>query len=107
MGVISFRAVPRILKVISSCLSVPVKICHFTSVINWSLKLGLYKLKHLEPQPNDYTAVVDASIKWGGYKLLVVLRVPTHIMNGRSKALELKDVEVIGLYVKKVTKLLR
>lgn len=102
MGVISFRAVPRILKVLSSCLSVPVKICHFTSVINWSLKLGLYKLKHLEAQPNDYTAVVDASIKWGGYKLLVVLRVPTHIMNGRSKALELKDVEVIGLYVKKV-----
>ena len=59
-------------------------------------------MKYLEPQPNDYTAVVDASIKWGGYKLLAVLSVPTHIMNGRSKALELKDVEVIGLYVKKV-----
>lgn len=102
MGMIPFRAVPRILRVLSSCLGIPVKICHFTSVINWCLKLGLYKLKHLESLSKDWTAIIDASIKWGGHKLLVVLRVPTHIMKARSKALELKDVEVVGLYVEKV-----
>jgi len=59
-------------------------------------------LKYLESLPNYWTAIIDASIKWGDRKLLVVLRVPTHIMNGRSKALELKDVEVVGLYVKKL-----
>jgi len=101
-GVISFRAVPRSLKIFFSYLQTPIKICHFTSVINWCLKLGLYKLKSLEPQVDDWTAIVDASIKWGGKKLLVVLRVPTHIMNERSKALDLKDVEVAGIYVKKV-----
>jgi len=62
----------------------------------------MYKLKYLESLPNYWTAIIDASIKWGDRKLLVVLRVPTHIMNGRSKALELKDVEVVGLYVKKI-----
>ncbi len=101
-GVISFRAVPRSLKILFSYLQISIKIRHFTSVINWCLKLGLYKLKFLEPQIDDWTAIVDASIKWGGKKLFVVLRVPTHIMNGRSKALELKDVEVVGIYVKKV-----
>lgn len=98
---ISFRAVPRTLKILFSYLQIPIKTYHFTSVINWCLKLGLYKLKYLEPKYNDWTAIVDASIKWGGKKLLVVLRVPTHIMNGRSEALKLKDVEVVGLYVKK------
>ncbi len=102
IGMIPFRAVPRILNVLSLYLGIPVKNCHFTSVINWCLKMGLYKLKYLKPFSNDWTAIVDASIKLGGRKLLVVLRVPTHIMNGRSKALELKDVEVVGLYVKKV-----
>ena len=101
-GLISFRAVPRSLEILFSYLHISIKTYHFTSVINWCLKLGLYKLKFLEPQVDEWTAIVDASIKWGGKKLLVVLRVPTHIMNGRSKALELKDVEVVGIYVKKV-----
>ena len=101
-GLISFRAVPRILNILFSYLHISIKNYHFTSVINWCLKLGLYKLNFLKPPVDDWTAIIDASIKWGGKKLLVVLRVPTHIMNERSKALELKDVEVVGMYVENV-----
>ena len=53
MGMISFRSVPRILEVFFSYLKYPLKICHFTSVINWCLKLGLYKLKYLKPPIKD------------------------------------------------------
>jgi hypothetical protein len=56
----------------------------------------------LQTTLGSWTAIVDASIKWGGKKLIVVLRVPTYIMNDRSKALQLKDVEVVGLFVKDV-----
>ena len=98
-GIISFRAVPRIIEVFSDFLRIPLKKYHFTSVINWSLKLGLYKLKSAKQLSEDWTAIIDASIKLGKKKILLVLRVPTRIMIKRVKALDFNDIEVVGLYV--------
>jgi hypothetical protein len=48
----------------------------------------------------SWTAIIDASIKLGKKKLLLILRVRTEIMNKRSKALNFNDIEIIGLYIK-------
>jgi len=101
-GIISFRAIPRVLEVIFSCFELPFKPCHFTSVINWCLKIGWYKLHQLSPLSEPWTAIIDASIEWGNKKMLVVLRVPSLIMRHRSKALDFKEIEVVGLFVKEV-----
>ncbi len=73
---------------------------HFTSVINWYLKLGYYKLNNISEIPYDWTAIIDSSIKLGNNKLLLVLSVKTEIMNDISKALMIEDVEIVGLFVK-------
>ena len=44
LGVISFRSVPRILQIISTHICHLSWIPHFSSVINWSLRLGLNRL---------------------------------------------------------------
>jgi len=101
-GIISFRAIPRVLELILSCFDITFKPCHFTSVINWCLKIGLYKRHQILPVSAPWTAVIDAAIEWGNKKLLVVLRVPSLIMRHRSNALDFKDIEVVGLLVKDV-----
>ncbi len=101
-GIIPFRAVPRILQIIFDTFGLALNICHFTSVINWSLKLGLYKLNNIRSWQHPWTAIVDASIKWGNKKMLVILRVPTHIMKDHLGALTLNDVEVVGIYIREV-----
>jgi len=98
-GIISFRSIPRIIEIFSYFFKIPLKKYHFTSVINWSLKVGLYKLKSAQRLPEDWTAIIDASIKLGKKKVLLVIRVPTRIMIERVKALDFNDVEIVGLYV--------
>jgi hypothetical protein len=41
VGVISFRSVPRILKIIGNSIGLNHTPPHFTSVINWSLRAGI------------------------------------------------------------------
>ncbi len=98
-GNVSFRSIPRILKTMFQHLGVSKHIMHFTSVINWCLKLGLNRLKNVAPLTGPWTAIIDASIEWGKKKALVILRVPTHIMNSRKRALTLSDTEVVSLTI--------
>ena len=77
----------------------PLETCHFTSVINWCLKVGLYQLKSISRSKEPWTAIIDASIQQGTKKAFVVLKVPTYIMKDRKRALTLQDVEVADLTV--------
>lgn len=99
-GVVSFRSIPRILEVFKSFFPFFNKIYHFTSIINWSMKLGYYKLNNICKIPYEWTAIVDSSIKLGNNKLLLILSVKTEIMKDINRALTLKDVEIVGLFVK-------
>ena len=98
-GNVSFRSIPRILKTMFQHWGISKRIMHFTSVINWCLKLGLNRLNNVAPSSGPWTAIIDASIEWGKKKALVILRVPTHIMNSRKKALTLSDAEVVSLTI--------
>lgn len=96
-AVVSFRAVPRILKLTTSGGGrwVP----HFTSVINWTLRVGLALLNQVTLIAEPWIAILDASINVGTQKALVVLRVPLANLEKRGSALCLGDCECIGLHI--------
>ena len=99
-GVISYRSTPRILSLFYAQFGqltgwVP----HFTSVINWTLRLGLGLLKQVKPLTQSWLAIIDHSIDVGTKKALVVLRVPMNVLSKKNGAVQLCDCECIGLEV--------
>lgn len=104
-AVVSYRSVPRILELFNSRTSLAVGwVPHFTSVINWSLRLGLGLLKQVKPITQPWVAVVDHSIDIGTKKAMVVLRVTVDALSKRGSAIRLDDCQCIGLTVsEKVT----
>lgn len=73
---------------------------HFTSVINWTLRLGLGLLRQVTPVDVPWLAIIDHSIDIGTKKALVVLRVPMDALARRKSAITLEDCECIGLTVR-------
>ena len=100
-AIISFRAVPRAL--MASILMLGVPLCwipSFTSVINWTLRVGLALLNGVGILPDEpWVAVMDISIDVGIKKVLVVLRVPWSALAARGTALALADAKCIGIKV--------
>jgi len=72
---------------------------HFTSVINWTLRLGLGVLKQVAPISQPWVAIIDHSIDIGTKKALVVLRVTLDALSQRKSAIRLEDCECIGLRI--------
>ncbi len=99
-AVVSYRSIPRILDVLNAKTPLAWQWTpHFTSVINWSLRLGLGLLKQVSPMSQPWLAIIDHSIDIGTKKALVVLRVTTEALSKRGKAIQLKDCECIGLKI--------
>jgi len=96
-AVVSYRSVPTILHLFyqHSGNDLPWQ-PHFTSVINWVLRLGLGLLNQTAPLDVPWVAIIDHSIDIGTKKALVILRVPLHKFSG---ALQRSDCECIGLDV--------
>ena len=95
---LSFRASS---KVLSSFLLVGAGLIswvpHFTTGIEWALRLGLYCLQQAQrPLDEKWVCIADFTIQIGCKKALIVLRVPVSAFS-TGKALTLKQVEVIGL----------
>jgi len=100
-AVISFRAAPRCFQIMQpSAPWVP----HFTSVINWTFRLGLALLQGVEPTIEPWIALIDMSIDIAVKKVFVVLRVPVSALALRGSALTLEDCEVVGLKVSETWK---
>lgn len=95
-AVMPFRSVPRALQITCPGIWIP----HFTSVINWTLRLGLALLQGVTPAPEPWIALIDMSIDVAVKKVLVVLRVPLTALALRGSALTLADCEVIGVEVR-------
>ncbi len=72
---------------------------HFTSVINWTIRLGLGLLKQVEKSSEPWAAIIDHSIDIGTKKALVVLRVKLNTLEKNKQAISLKDCECIGLHI--------
>jgi hypothetical protein len=97
----SFRSLAAILSVLSNLNLISIYIPHFTSIINWSLRFGLGKLKQVKPIHEPWLAIVDYSIGIGSKKILVVLRVPLNALSQQEQenGIQLKDCECIGLHI--------
>ena len=99
-AVISFRSVPRILGLLNREASLGFTwVPHFTSVINWTLRLGLGLLQRVIPIDIPWLAIIDHSIDIGTKKALVVLRVPLMALAIRGSAICLEDCECVGLTI--------
>jgi hypothetical protein len=99
-AVVSYRSVPRILELFKSKTNYAVSwVPHFTSVINWSLRLGLGLLTQVQAITKPWVAIIDHSIDIGTKKALVVLRVEVDALSKRGSAIRLEDCECIGLTV--------
>ncbi len=99
-AVVSYRSVPRILSLFQLQTNLNMTwIPHFTSVINWTLRLGLGLLKQVKPIQSPWLAIIDHSIDIGTKKALVVLRVTLDALSRKEGAIQLSDCECIGLTV--------
>src|SRR5664280_873051 len=71
--VVSYRSIPRVLNLLNTETALGlVWVPHFTSVINWTLRLGLGLLKQVKPISTPWLAIIDHSIDIGTKKALVV-----------------------------------
>jgi hypothetical protein len=99
-AVVSYRSIPRILDLLNKEAMLGLGwVPHFTSVINWTLRLGLGLLKQVKPISTPWLAIIDHSIDIGTKKALVVLRVNVTALSQRGTAIQLEDCECIGLKV--------
>jgi hypothetical protein len=99
-AVLSFRSVPRVLKQMQPHLALPLPIPHFTSVINWSLRVGLAKTRSIAPSSVPWVALIDMSIDAGIQKLFVVLSVSLDVLARKGSAVGLEDCECVGCHVR-------
>jgi hypothetical protein len=99
-AVVSYRSVPRIFSLFQGKIALASQwVPHFTSVINWTLRLGLGILQQIKPIDQPWLAIMDHSIDIGTKKALVVLRVPMDALVKRGAAIQLEDCECIGLTI--------
>ena len=87
-AVVSYQRVPRILELFTQ--KTPIQLAwipNFTSVINWSLRVGLGLLHQVGPICESWLAIIDHSIDIGTKKALVVLRVKTDTLLQRGSAI--------------------
>jgi len=99
-AVVSFRSVPRILDLFRTAALLGISwVPHFTSVINWTLRVGLGLLRQVARITPPWVAIIDHSIDVGTKKALVVLRVPLAALSRRGAAIQLEDCECVGLTI--------
>ena len=98
-GIVSFRSVPRILQIFQPLLRGKMRIPHFTSVINWTLRAGVSVVKQVSRSSQPWVAIIDCSIDIGTRKALVVLRVALDALQNKQGAIGPRDCECIGLEV--------
>ena len=98
-AMVSFRSVPRLLGALQPLLGTKLRIPHFTSVINWTLRVGIAVFSQVTAIAEPWAAIIDCSIDIGTRKALVVLRVPLCALQNKRGAIGPKDCECIGLEV--------
>jgi len=98
-GVTPFRCVPRLLAIFGPLWRLPMRIPHFTSVIHWTLRVGIALFHQVSVLSEPWVALLDCSIDIGTRKALVVLRVSLRALHQKQQAIGLQDCECIGLEI--------
>ena len=99
-GVISYRSGIRVLEIFKARTSLEISwIPHFSSIINWTYRIGKGLLNDVEKISKKWIAIADHSIDIGRNQVFVILRVELDVFLQRDGALTLKDCECIGVKV--------
>ena len=98
-GIVSFRSVPRILQVLQPLLRATVRIPHFTSVIHWTLRVGIAIFNPVSTIAEPWVAITGCSIDIGTRRALLVLRVRLSAPQNKQGAIGPLDCECIGLKI--------
>jgi len=99
-GVISYRSTIRVLKIFQKQTQIDIQwIPHFTSVINWTQRIGVGLLNKVDKINKNWVAIMDHSIDIGKKQLLVILRVEEDIFLQKHGAITLKDCECVGIKI--------
>ncbi len=100
-GITPFRCVPRLLAIFQPLLRLPLplRIPHFTSVIHWTLRVGIALFRQVSVRSEPWVAILDCPIDIGTRKALVVLPISLRTLHQKQKAIGLKDGECIGLEI--------
>lgn len=69
------------------------------TIDNWTRRLGLYALDHLERKTGKYIAIIDESIQIGREKCLLLLGIKLADDRSHFAPLTLQQVEVLGVEV--------
>jgi hypothetical protein len=102
-AIVSYRSVPRILNLFNNITTYKTNwIPHFTSVINWTSRLGIGLLKQIKQINEPWVAIIDHSIDIGTKKALVILRVKLDVFKNKKEAITLSDCECVGLKISEV-----
>jgi hypothetical protein len=97
---IPFRSVPKILgALVNLGILGPLCLPHFTSVINWVLRVGVDLLRRVHPIDEPWIAIMDTSIDVGIRKAIVILRVRLSALKERGSAITLQDCQIIFLKI--------
>ena len=72
---------------------------HFSSIINWTCRVGKGLLNKVKKIDKKWIAIADHSIDIGIKQVFIVLRVELDIFLQRDGAITLKDCECIGMKV--------
>jgi len=77
---------------------------HFTSVINWTERLGIGMLKQVKPIAEKWAAILDHTNDIGIKKVFVILRIKMSVLEEKGSSVTLKDCECVYMKVsEKVT----
>jgi hypothetical protein len=99
-GVLSFRSIPRVLRIFMKANWIPSsRVPHFTSIINWTVRAGISVYRRVSVVREPWVAIVDSSIDIGIRKALVVLRISMSALQRLDGAVGLRDCECVGIKV--------
>jgi len=99
-GIISYRGGIRVLEILQARTSLKIEwIPHFSSIINWTYRVGRGLLNEVKKLDKEWIAIMDHSIDLGVKQVFVVLRIEADIFLQREGAITLKDCECIGIKV--------
>ncbi len=89
---------PRILALFKSRTCYDINwVPHFTSVINWSLRVGLGLLNQVQPIVKPWVTIIDHSIDIGTKKVLVVLRIEVDALSKGEVQFDWKTLNALDL----------
>lgn len=93
----SFRSVPKALKLIFEALGLLIKVPSHDAVEHWCKRIGLDQIKRFRQRYKDWLWIVDHSNQIGQEKVLVILGIRASKLPPPGQTLSLDQLEVLAI----------